>query len=252
MIKAVIVIPARFGSSRFEGKPLALLLDKPMIQHVYERCKEVTSVAKVIVATDDERIKQAVLSFGGDVLMTSPNHSTGTSRIAELLPNLKSYDIIVNVQGDEPLIDPIAVETLLQSFDEINTSIATLCAPIVEESDLFNFNVVKVVRDIQDNALYFSRQAIPALRDEPYRMWLSKAPYFKHIGIYAYRTEILNKLNKLPEGSLSKLEMLEQLSWLEHGHKIKCMETKYVSIGVDTEEDLQRVEEILLTRGMFD
>jgi 3-deoxy-manno-octulosonate cytidylyltransferase (CMP-KDO synthetase) len=252
MPKAAIVIPARYGSSRFEGKPLALLLDKPMIQHVYERCIEVSLVSKVIVATDDERIQKAVISFGGEVLMTSPNHNSGTSRIAELLPIIKDYDIIVNVQGDEPMIKPGAIETLLNAFVEEDTSIATLCNPISKEEELFNYNVVKVVRDTYDNALYFSRQAIPSLRDVPYRLWLSKAPYYKHVGIYAYKSELLGKLSKLPEGSLSKLEMLEQLTWLEHGYKIKCLETSYESIGVDTEEDLQRVEEILLTTGMID
>ena len=252
MMKAAIVIPARYGSSRFEGKPLALIVDKPMIQHVYERCKEVSLVSKVIVATDDERIKQAVKSFGGDVMMTSPDHSSGTSRIAELLPALKAFDIIVNVQGDEPMIMPGAIETLLDSFEEEDTDIATLCAPITAESELFNYNVVKVVRDIHENALYFSRQAIPALRDDPYRLWLTKASYYKHIGIYAYKTNVLGKINKLPDGTLSKLELLEQLTWLEHGYKIKCLETNYESIGVDTEEDLKRVEKILLTKGMFD
>jgi 3-deoxy-manno-octulosonate cytidylyltransferase (CMP-KDO synthetase) len=244
------IIPARFASTRFPGKPLADILGKPMIQHVYERVSQSTSVERVIVATDDERIRSAVVGFGGDVVMTCADHPTGTDRLAEVAEQLDSQ-IIVNVQGDEPLIDPgmidLATAPLLED-DAI--PMGTLKAAISDPEDFSNPNVVKVVTTQAGFALYFSRSLIPYPRDSAggandAMTIMSPSPVFKHIGLYVYRRDFLLKFPKLPETPLERLEQLEQLRALENGYRIRVVETLSTSQGVDVPEDLERVKKIL-------
>lgn len=241
------VIPARYASTRFPGKPLADLLGKPMIQWVYERTKLAGNVDRVVVATDDVRIFEAVQEFGGEAVMTREDHPTGTDRLAEVAVSLDT-DLIVNVQGDEPLIDPrmieLAVEPLLT---DISIPMGTLKTPIRFEEEFFNPNVVKVVCDLQGFALYFSRAPIPHPRDFSHEIStrLSELSAFKHIGLYVYRRDFLLQYPQMPASPLEGLEKLEQLRALEQGHRIKVVSTDLVSHGVDTPEDLERVRRIL-------
>jgi 3-deoxy-manno-octulosonate cytidylyltransferase (CMP-KDO synthetase) len=238
-MKVLIVIPARYRSSRFPGKPLADIHGKPMIQHVYEKSKLATKASRVIVATDDLRIFSVVRNFGGEVIMTSPEHINGTDRIIEVAGKIKG-DIFINVQGDEPLIRPEDIDTLIeQMVSDKNCKVATLCHAVPEE-EARNPNVVKVIRSGSGRALYFSRRLIPYVREND-----TQTKYLKHIGIYGYTAELLAEYKKLPYSHLEHLEKLEQLRLIEAGIPIQVMETDRVAQGVDTPEDLEVVKQLI-------
>jgi 3-deoxy-manno-octulosonate cytidylyltransferase (CMP-KDO synthetase) len=242
MKKPIIIIPARYASTRFPGKPLALINGKPMIQHVFERCCEVCN--QVAVATDDERIAKTVVDFGGECVMTSSNHQSGTDRCAEaaaILSEKYAFDIVVNVQGDEPFISSKQINEIIGCYENPGTEIATLITPIHSSETLFNPNKVKVVRSASGKALYFSRSPIPYLRDFPHEEWLDHAEYYLHIGMYAFRKETLKTVTLLAPSSLEKSEKLEQLRWLENGFHITTEITLHENIGIDTPEDLEKV-----------
>ena len=242
----VAIIPARYASTRFPGKPLADICGKPMVQHVFERTQKAQLVDHVVVATDDQRIFDTVESFGGTAIMTGGHHQTGTDRLAEAAEKLGA-DLIVNVQGDEPLIDPKMIDQAVQPMrDDESLPMGTLKTRIDEPSDLVNPNVVKVVTDLSGCALYFSRSHIPYPRDldgSPGVNHLQHA--YRHIGLYVYRRDFLLKYPALPATPLEKLESLEQLRALEHGYRIRVVETALSSHGVDTSEDLDRVKKTL-------
>lgn len=238
------IIPARYSSSRFPGKPLAILGGKPVIEHVY---RQVSSVMEdVFVATDDQRIYDAVEAFGGKAIMTRSDHKSGTDRICEALEKVGgSFDVVINIQGDEPFIQKSQLETVMQCFDDPRTQIATLGKPFESMEAVENPNSPKIVLDNDGYALYFSRSVIPFVRGKEHEEWLSHFPYLKHIGLYAYRTEVLREVSKLPQSTLELAESLEQLRWLQNGYKIKVGLTDVETIGIDTPEDLQRAEEKL-------
>jgi 3-deoxy-manno-octulosonate cytidylyltransferase (CMP-KDO synthetase) len=241
----VAVIPARFASTRFPGKPLADIAGRPMIEHVYRQAAGARGVDAVVVATDDERVTAAVEGFGGIARMTRAIHKTGTDRIAEVAHDLHCA-IVVNVQGDEPLVDPSAITKMVDALDaDPALEMSTLRTPIRDEADYASPHVVKVVVDRNDDALYFSRAAIPYHRDGPPSVFAQSATAgihaYKHLGLYAYRRDFLLRLAALPQTVLEQTESLEQLRALEHGFRIRTVETQYDSIGVDTPEDLERV-----------
>ncbi len=239
-MKIAAIIPARYASTRFPGKPLADIAGKTMIQRVYEQCKQINELAYVIVATDDERIYQNVIQFGGQACMTSTQHLTGTDRIWEVVEKLNlAVDVIINVQGDEPFIQPSQLQNVIACFQDPNAAIATLVKPIQQNEVLFNVNAPKVVLDDAHFALYFSRQAIPFLRNEPTENWLNNHTYYQHIGIYGFRKDVLQKLVKLAPSKLEQAESLEQLRWLAAGYKIKTATTHETTIAIDTPEDLE-------------
>ncbi|MGH9725097.1 MAG: 3-deoxy-manno-octulosonate cytidylyltransferase [Candidatus Acidiferrales bacterium] len=236
------VIPARFASTRFPGKPLALIAGRPMIQHVVERVRGAGRVSGIVVATEDERIMKATAEFGAQAIMTRSDHRTGTDRVAEVAVHMPA-DIYVNVQGDEPLIDPAAIDAVIEAMaedDEIQ--IATPCSAILQQSDIMDPNVVKVVTDFEGNGLYFSRAPIPWVRDTGAKV---AARHWKHIGLYAFRRAALLEFPTLPPGELERLEQLEQLRWLENSFRIRVVETQYDAVSVDVAEDVARVEKIL-------
>jgi 3-deoxy-manno-octulosonate cytidylyltransferase (CMP-KDO synthetase) len=238
-MKVVAILPARYGSTRFPGKPLVDIAGKPMIQHVYERTAQTRSINRVIVATDDERIRAAVESFGGEVQMTRDDHPSGTDRLAEVAGRIEA-DLIVNVQGDEPLIDPVMIEAAVTPLlADPSILMGTLMSRIEDFEECTNPNVVKVVSDRAGFALYFSRASIPYGRDLTQNVVPS--PSFKHIGLYVYQRDFLLQYPTLPETPLERLEKLEQLRALEHGHRIRIVETDLQSIGVDVPEDVERV-----------
>lgn len=240
---ALVVIPARYGSTRFPGKPLTLLCGKPLIQHVYENSKGSRLASEIIVATDSKRILKKVLSFGGKAVMTSKGHASGTDRVAEVASSM-DYDIIVNVQGDEPLIRPGMIDDVIGLLDDKRASVGTLARRIEDPEEIPNPNVVKVTFDRKGFALYFSRAPIPYYRDG----WKGEGRQlmvYKHIGIYSYRTVALLRLAKTEPSTLEKIEKLEQLRALEAGMRIKVGETCFETIGVDTPGDLERVEKCL-------
>lgn len=247
-MKTIAIIPARYASSRFEGKPLALLNGKPMVMWVYEAVKESQLFDKVVVATDDSRIFDTVQAMNGVAMMTRESHSCGTQRCEEVLQTLSSlgevYDVVVNVQGDEPLINKEQLELILSCFDSDRVEIATLSKIINEEKDVTDSNVVKVVAS-KGRALYFSRSPIPFTRDISLSQALEKGVFRKHIGIYAYRFDVLKEIVRLEKGDLEILENLEQLRWLENGFEIRIKDTCFESIGVDTPEDLKRVNDLI-------
>lgn len=242
------IIPARFASTRFPGKPLVDIGGKSMIQRVYEQVSKVLN--DVYVATDDERIYDAVVAFGGKVIMTSDQHRSGTDRCYEAYTKLPAeFDVIINIQGDEPFIQPSQIEALKMCFEDETTQIATLVKPIaVSETDslLFNPNSPKVVLDKNNCALYFSRSPIPYRRGAEEKDWASLHTYYKHIGIYAYRTQVLAEITSLEPSILEMAESLEQLRWLENGYKIKVGFTDVETVGIDTPEDLEKVKDLLL------
>jgi len=240
MSSIAIVIPARLQSTRLPEKPLVDLLGTSLIMRVYRQAIKVPHIRQVIVATDDAKIFEHVINHGGQAMMTDTSHTSGTDRIGEVALSL-DVDYIINVQGDEPLIDPRQISDFIEFMQDIGADIATQCIRIHREEDLFDYNVVKVVKDINSKALYFSRQAIPAIRDVGYDQWLKKSNYFKHIGIYGFKREVLLALVKLPMSALEVSESLEQLRWLENGYSIHCQETTYSSIGVDTPDDIEKV-----------
>jgi 3-deoxy-manno-octulosonate cytidylyltransferase (CMP-KDO synthetase) len=237
-----VVIPARYGSSRLPGKPLVSLGGKPMIQRVYERAKQAERVTRVIVATDDDRIVKAVQAFGGEARMTRPDHRTGTERVAEVAAH-ESGDVFVNVQGDEPLLDPTAVDTAVSTLlEEPQVAISTVATPIRTPGDIMDPNVCKVVLDFDENALYFSRAPIPWVRDTAGHV---QARHLKHLGLYVFRRDALLEYPTLPQGELERIEQLEQLRWLENGWKIRVAQVEHDAISVDVPEDITRVEKLL-------
>lgn len=247
-MKFIAIIPARYASTRFPAKPLAILGGKPVIRRVYEQVAGVLDDA--VVATDDRRIYDAVEAFGGKVVMTSTEHRSGTDRCWEayLKQNLK-YDVVVNVQGDEPFIRASQLETLKRCFDDPATDIATLVKPFTEADGLAaleNPNSPKVVLDARSRAIYFSRSVIPYLRGVEREEWLARHTFYKHIGLYAFRTEVLRAVTALPPSPLEKAESLEQLRWLENGYKIGVGITDVETIGIDTPEDLKKAEAFLM------
>lgn len=235
-MKVIGIIPARYASSRFPGKPLVDIGGKSMIQRVYEQVKNTSCLHEVIVATDDDRIAEHVKSFAGNVIMTDSSHQSGTDRCAEVIAKVSGFDIVINIQGDEPFINPLQIELLASCFDKEETQIATLVKKIHTEDELFNVNIPKVVRNIAGQAIYFSRQTIPYVRGIEQKNWLSKHSYFKHIGIYGYRTDVLKELTQLPISILEESEALEQLRWIEHGYTIQTAETEHETIAVDTRD----------------
>lgn len=238
-------IPARYGSTRLEGKPLADIAGKPMIQRVYERAKEARLVDSVTVATDDERIADAVASFGGRVVMTSPSHRSGTDRVAEAAKRSEA-SIIVNVQGDEPLIDPGLIDSAVRPMlEDPGIELCTLKTRITDEEEFLNPNAVKVVADSNDYALYFSRSPVPFSK----RPFKERAPAYKHIGLYVYRKGFLFEFSRMKPTPLEDSESLEQLRALENGRRIKVIEVSYNPVSVDTAEDLEKVREIFRARG---
>jgi 3-deoxy-manno-octulosonate cytidylyltransferase (CMP-KDO synthetase) len=238
-MKILGIIPARFASTRFPGKPLAMIGGETMIERVYTQCKK-SSLSDVVVATDDERIYNHVKSFGR-VMMTGDQHQSGTDRCQEVVGKLdENFDYIINIQGDEPFIDPQQIN-LLSSLLDGQTQIATLIKKIESHDQLFNVNIVKVVKGISNQALYFSRSPIPFVRGKDEQEWLANQIFYKHIGMYAYRSDVLKKIALLKQTPLEKTESLEQLRWLENGYSILTAETELETFGIDTPEDLEKV-----------
>ncbi|MER0442404.1 3-deoxy-manno-octulosonate cytidylyltransferase [Emticicia sp. W12TSBA100-4] len=247
-MKILGIIPARFASSRFPGKPLADIGGKSMIQRVYEQAQKAKSLSKVVVATDDPRILSHVISFGGEAYMTSENHPSGTDRCFEALQKAggsSKFDYIINIQGDEPFIDPETIEQMAKLLD-FKTEIATAVKKISDYETLFDPNVVKAVLTMRKQCLYFSRQTVPYVRGHEPETWLEHADFYKHIGLYAYRNDVLEQISHLPPSPLENTEKLEQLRWLGYGYKIYATITNYESIGVDTPEDLEKLNKSLL------
>ena len=243
-MNVLILIPARYASTRFPGKPLAEIGGKPMIQHVVEKAQLVSQDA--FVATDDQRIYDRVVGFGGKVVMTSADHKSGTDRIEEAIEKIGGdWDVIVNVQGDEPFVAKSQLETICHCFDDPTTQIATLGKAFTSMEAVENPNSPKIAVSNQGFALYFSRSVIPYVRGKEREEWLQHFPYLKHLGIYAYRKDVLREVTQLPQSSLEIAESLEQLRWLQNGYKIKVGTTDVETVGIDTPEDLQRAEEFL-------
>ncbi|HUX54822.1 MAG TPA: 3-deoxy-manno-octulosonate cytidylyltransferase [Williamwhitmania sp.] len=237
------IIPARYASTRFPGKPLAMIGGKPMIQRVYEQAMKVLET--VVVATDDDRIFSAVEAFGGNVVMTSVNHKSGTDRCAEAVTVLmekdkRSFDVVLNIQGDEPFLHPEQLRKVLSCFFEKDAQIATLVKPFSPSEDIFNPNSPKVVINNNKEAIYFSRSPIPFIRGAEKEDWPMQHIFLKHIGLYGYRTEILQEITRLEQTPLELAESLEQLRWIENGYKIMVEQTHLESFGIDTPEDLDR------------
>lgn len=249
-MRYIAIIPARYASTRFPAKPLALLGGKPVIQRVYEQVKKV--LTDVVVATDDERIFKTVEGFGGRAIMTREDHKSGTDRCYEAYQKVgKEFDVVINVQGDEPFIQPEQIRTLMACFEDEATQIATLVKPFTQTDGLDalrNPNSPKVVVSDDGRAIYFSRSVIPYLRGVGEEEWLSRHTYYKHIGLYAYRAETLGEITRLPQSTLEKVESLEQLRWIDNGYVIKVGETNVETIGIDTPADLERAEEFLKMR----
>jgi 3-deoxy-manno-octulosonate cytidylyltransferase (CMP-KDO synthetase) len=240
--KVVIVIPARYGSTRLPGKPLVSLAGKPMIQRVYERARLAQRADRVIVATDDERIVKAVEGFGGEARMTRVDHRTGTERVAEVAAHTEG-DVFVNVQGDEPLLDPVAVDTAVNSLlEEPAAAVATVATPLQSAADIMDPNVVKAVLDFDGNALYFSRAPIPWVRDTASKI---QVRHLKHLGLYVFQRDALLEYPTLPQGELERIEQLEQLRWMENGWKIRVAEVEHDAVSVDVPADVERVEKLL-------
>ena len=245
-MKFIGLIPARYASTRFPGKPLALLGGKPVIQRVYEQVASVLDDA--CVATDDERIFDCVKNFGGKVVMTRTDHKSGTDRIEEAIEKIGGdYDVIVNIQGDEPFIQKSQIETVCRCFDDEKTQIATLGKPFTDMDAVANPNSPKIVIDNNSFAMYFSRSIIPFVRGKEQAEWLQHYPFLKHLGIYAYRRDVLRQITQLPQSSLEIAESLEQLRWLQNGFKRKVGLTDVETVGIDTPDDLKRAEEFLST-----
>jgi 3-deoxy-manno-octulosonate cytidylyltransferase (CMP-KDO synthetase) len=237
-MKIVGIIPSRFASTRFPGKPLADIGGKPMIQRVYEQVKKSKSLSEVIVATDNQRIYDFVISFGGNAMMTNANHQNGTERCAEVAQKHQA-DYYINIQGDEPFIHPEQIDVLADLLDG-TTELGTLIKKLTDQALLDNPNTMKVVFNKQMEALYFSRNCVPFVRDAGKEQWLQKHTFYKHIGIYAYRSDVLQAITKLEMSSLERAENLEQLRWLENGYRIKLAVTEHETIGIDAPEDVER------------
>jgi 3-deoxy-manno-octulosonate cytidylyltransferase (CMP-KDO synthetase) len=242
----LIVVPARYASVRFPGKPLAEILGKPMIQHVFEGAGRSRHASRVIVATEDQRIKTVVEAAGGEAVLTRADHRTGTDRVAEVAAHVPAQ-IYINVQGDEPLIDAKTIDAVAAAMlEDESIQLATPCSAITQKNDIMDPNIVKVVRDFDGNALYFSRAPIPWVRDTGTRV---AASHWKHIGLYGYRRDALLEFPTLPPGELERIEQLEQLRWLENGFHMQVVETEYDPVSVDLPVDLEKVEKILRERA---
>ncbi len=245
-MKIIGVIPARYASTRFPGKPLTDIAGKSMIQCVYEQAKKSRSLVDVVVATDDARIEEHVKAFGGNVVMTSESHQSGTDRCFEAVQKYSSdAEVVINIQGDEPLIYPEQIDLVASCFDSDNVQIATLVKKINDQEELFNVNIPKVVVNKFKEAIYFSRQTIPHIRGKEQSEWLNTHTFYKHIGIYAYRRSVLEEITNLKQSSLELAESLEQLRWIENGYKIKVEVTDFESIAIDTPEDLKKLTKFL-------
>ena len=235
------IIPARYASSRFPGKPLINILGKSMIERVYEQAKKSSLLSDVVVATDDARIFDHVQSFGGKVVMTQENHPSGTDRSFEALKNTGThYDYVINIQGDEPFIDPSQIDLLCNICDG-KTELATLMIPVDSHEVLFDMGEVKITLNTNMEALYFSRMVIPFIKGKPQEEWHKCHKYYRHVGMYAYRNDVLEQITKLQPSSLENAESLEQLRWLENGFKVKCAITQFDSHCIDTPEDIEKV-----------
>ncbi|MBS1585567.1 MAG: 3-deoxy-manno-octulosonate cytidylyltransferase [Bacteroidetes bacterium] len=236
------IIPARYASTRFPGKPLIDIRGKSMIQRVYERVSASKSLDKVVVATDDERIHAHVAAFGGTAMMTAKHHPSGTDRCWEALQQLGGdYDYVINIQGDEPFIEPTQIDELATVLQDHGVELATQMIPINSHEMLFDKGEVKIVLNDKDEALYFSRNVIPFIKGVEETEWHKHHKYYRHVGMYAYRKDILEQITKLPVSALEKAESLEQLRWLEHGFRIKCVVTEYESHCIDIPEDVAKV-----------
>ena len=246
-MRAVAIIPSRYGSSRFDGKPLASICGKPMIQWVYERARDAVCVESVHVATDDERIRDAVRAFGGKAVMTSDRCRSGSDRVAEAAAHLGlgMNDVVINIQGDQPLVDPRSFDAVVQPFADPAVKMTTLAFAIQEEREITDPKDVKVTFDVNGDALYFSRATIPFGRDG-----LEGYDIYKHLGVYAYTREFLETFTSLPPGRLEEIEKLEQLRAMEHGHRIRVVVTPYDSPEVDLPVDIERIERKLRAMGL--
>ena len=247
-MKFLGIIPSRYASTRFPGKPLVVMYGKPMIQRVYEQVE--STVDSLFVATDDRRISDAVKGFGGNVILTSEKHNSGTDRCYEAAKKAGTgFDVVINIQGDEPLIQPEQIELLKSCFSEPDTQIATLVKPFDKDGDfeqtIFNPNTPKVVLNNRGEAIYFSRSIIPYIRGKEHTEWLDTHTFYKHIGLYAYRTDILKEITSLPQSSLELAESLEQLRWIQNGYRIKVAITNQETIGIDTPEDMEKALKLL-------
>lgn len=244
--KSVIgIIPARFSSTRFPGKPLVDIAGKSMVQRVYEQAMKAKSLSKVVIATDDDRIVEEVKKFGGEYIVTASTHQSGTDRCAEVIEQLPGFDIVINIQGDEPFIEPAQIDLLASCFIEEKVQLATLIKPIESQESIYNPNSPKVVIDVNGRAMYFSRSPIPFIRNGEPGVWAEKHKFYKHIGIYGYRTESLKEITKLPPSSLEIAESLEQLRWIENGYYIQTKVTDLETVAIDTPEDLKKLNKLL-------
>ena len=240
-MKILGIIPSRFASTRFPGKPLVQIQGKSMIQRVYEQASKSTLLADVVVATDDILIANEVTRFGGKFVMTASTHISGTDRCAEVIAKLSGFDSVINIQGDEPFIDPLQIDLLASCFDDAKVQIATLIKKIDSQEDLFNESIPKVVLNDRNEAIYFSRQTIPFLRNIEKTEWLERGTFFKHIGIYGYTIDALLQITRLQPAKLELAESLEQLRWLEAGFKIDTRTTSIETLAIDTPEDLNKL-----------
>ncbi|MBK8585599.1 MAG: 3-deoxy-manno-octulosonate cytidylyltransferase [Bacteroidetes bacterium] len=242
-MKIIGIIPARYASTRFPGKPLVDIQGKSMIQRVYEQCVKADKLSSVLIATDDQRIYDHVISFGGKAWMTSHEHQSGTDRCAEIIESGKAgdWDAVINIQGDEPYIHPEQINLLCEVMQEKSVAIGTLVKKIDAQSELFNHNNVKVVLNNKLDAIYFSRSPIPFNRNFPEDEWLKHSTYYKHIGIYGYKTKTLLEISKLAKTNLEVTESLEQLRWIENGYQIKAAVTHLESVAIDTPDDLLKI-----------
>jgi 3-deoxy-manno-octulosonate cytidylyltransferase (CMP-KDO synthetase) len=243
-MKILGIIPARFASTRFPGKPLVEIQGKSMIQRVYEQALKSGLLSDVIVATDDARIAEEVARFGGKFVITANTHISGTDRCAEVIAKSTTYDAVINIQGDEPYIDPLQIDLLASCFNDSDVQIATLIKKISSPDDLFNENIPKVVLNDKDEAIYFSRQTIPFLRNVDKSDWLKNGTFYKHIGIYGYSVTALQHITTLIPSRLELAESLEQLRWVEAGYKIKTRITTIETVAIDTPEDLNKINSL--------
>lgn len=244
-MKVLGIIPARYQSSRFPGKPLIDIKGKTMIQRVYEQAKKSTLIDELVVATDDARIENEVLRFGGKVILTATHHQSGTERCGEVLESFPNYDVVINIQGDEPLIQAEQLNLVLDLFNHPQNNIGTLVKAFTSLDEVLNPNRIKVVLDHQKNGMYFSRSPIPFIQNTSQSEWLNNTTFWKHIGIYAWRTPVLKELLALKPSPLESLESLEQLRWLYYGYKIATAETQIETPNIDTPEDLEKVVSLI-------
>ncbi|SHG33353.1 3-deoxy-manno-octulosonate cytidylyltransferase [Pedobacter caeni] len=240
-MKVLGIIPARYASTRFPGKPLIDIQGKSMIRRVYEQAAKASGIDKVLVATDDDRIAAEVKNFGGEFIMTGSTHQSGTDRCAEVTGQVPGFDVVVNIQGDEPFIDPAQIDLLISCFTDPKVQLATLIKEIHTSEELFNHNLPKVILNGKKEAIYFSRQTIPYIRNAEKENWLKAHQFYKHIGIYGYTVPVLLEITKLPPSSLEIAESLEQLRWVENGYAIQTRVTTIETIAIDTPEDLNKI-----------